>query len=191
MMRLEPLEGVAVQVCEGLGAVGRDFLDVDAALFGEHEQSLLLTPVERDREVVLALDVGRLLDPELADDVPVDVQPEDRLRVLRGLVGRLGELDPAGLSAAAGEDLRLDDDLAADLLGGGASLFGSCRDTPFGYGDPEALEQFLSLMLVEVHRRGDSSLGTVLAASSAPAVQFRRTRSRRPHVLTSAPQAVP
>ena len=82
-----------------------------------------------------------------------DVEPEDLLGLLPRVVGILGELDPAGLAAAAGEDLRLDDDLAADLLGGCARLVGRRRESPLRYGDPEALEELLALVLVEVHRR--------------------------------------
>ena len=69
-----------------------------------------------------------------------------------GLVGRVGELDPAGLAAAAGQHLRLDDDLPADLLGRRARLLGARREPPLGDGDPEALEELLALVLVEIHR---------------------------------------
>ena len=96
---------------ERVGILLGDLLDLDAALRREHEQRLLRATVERDREVVLLRDVGRALDPEAPDDVPVDVEPEDVLRLLLGVVGALGELDAAGLAAAAGEHLRLDDDL--------------------------------------------------------------------------------
>ena len=97
----------------------------------------------------------------------VDVQPEDRLGVLRGLVRRVCELDPARLPSAPGQHLGLDDDLAADLLGGGSGLLRGRGDTPLRDRDPEALEEFLSLVLVEVHRRGDSSLGAGPSASDA------------------------
>ena len=98
-------------------------------------------------------DVGGLLDPELADDVAVDVQAEDRLGVLSGLLGRVRELDPAGLTAPPGQDLRLDDDLAADLLRGRARLFRRRRKPSLGDGNAEPLEELLALVLVEVHRR--------------------------------------
>ena len=191
LVGLEALERVDMEPRQRLGPLGRDLLDVDPAFLREHEERLLLAPVERDREVVLALDVGGFLDPELADDVAVDVQPEDRLGVLRGLVRRVCELDSAGLPSAPGQHLGLDDDLAADLLGGGSGLLRGRGDTPLRDRDPEALEEFLSLVLVEVHRRGDSSLGAVLTASRASPVQFRWTCDRRPHILTSAPRAVP
>ena len=63
---------------------------------------------------------------------PLMSMPEDRLRVLRGLVGRVGELDPAGLPAAPGQHLGLDDDLAADLLGRRAGLVRGRREPPLG-----------------------------------------------------------
>ena len=44
------------------------------------------------------------------------------LRLLLGVVRVVGELDPARLAAAAGQHLRLDDDGAAELLGGRARL---------------------------------------------------------------------
>ena len=83
----------------------------------------------------------------------VDVQAEDRLGVLRGLVGRVGELDPARLAAPAGQHLGLDDDLAADLLGRGARLVRGLREPPLGDGNAEPLEELLALVLVEVHAR--------------------------------------
>ena len=72
--RLEALERVDVQPDERVGVLLRDLLDLDAALRREHEERLLRAAVERDREVVLLRDVGRLLDPELVDDVAVDVE---------------------------------------------------------------------------------------------------------------------
>jgi hypothetical protein len=94
-----------------------------------------------------------LLDPELADDMTVDVQPEDRLRVLGGLFRRVRELDPAGLSAAARQHLGLDDDLRPELLGRCPSLVGGRGDATLRDGNPEAFEELLPLVLVEVHRR--------------------------------------
>src|SRR5262249_3699365 len=107
--RLETLERVDVEANERVRILLGDLLDLDAALRREHEERLLRTPVEGDGEVVLARDVGRLLDPERPDDVPSDVEPEDVAR-LRLSVGRiLGELDATGLAPAAGQHLRLDD----------------------------------------------------------------------------------
>src|SRR5215218_1601514 len=103
---------------------GIDIEEVDSALLREHEERLLLAAVERQREVVLARNVRRGLDPELAHDVPVDIHAENRERMRLGVVGALGELDPAGLASPAREHLGLDDDLAAELLCSSARLFG-------------------------------------------------------------------
>ena len=114
---LEALERIDVQADQRLRALFRDLLDLDAALRGEHEERLLRAAVERDGEVVLALDVRRLLDPERADDVAVDVESEDVAGLRLRVGGIVRELDAAGLAAAAGQHLRLDDDRAAELLG--------------------------------------------------------------------------
>ena len=131
----------------------RDLLDLDAALRREHEERLLRAAVERDGEVVLSLDVRRLLDPELADDVAVDVEPEDVACLRLGVGGIVGELDAAGLAAAAGEHLRLDDDGAAELLGRLARLLRRRREPAVRDRDPDAPEEILALVLVKVHRR--------------------------------------
>ena len=69
--------------------------------------------------------------------------------------GSVGELDAAGLAAAARQHLSLDDDRAAELLGRGARLLRRRREPPLGDGDPEPPEELLALVLVEVHRRAD------------------------------------
>ena len=64
--------------------------------------------------------------------------PRIVLRLLLGVGRVLGELDAAGLAAAAGQHLRLDDDRAAELLGRRARLLGRRREPPVGDGDAEA-----------------------------------------------------
>ena len=86
--RLPPLQRVDVQAHERVRVVRGDLLDLDPALRREHEERLLGAAVERDREVVLLRDVGRLLDPDLADDVAANVEPQDLARLLLG-VGRV------------------------------------------------------------------------------------------------------
>ena len=149
---LEALERVDVQAHERVGVVLRDLLDLDAALRGEHEERLLRATVERDREVVLLRDVGGLLDPDLLDDVAADVEPDDVPRLLLRVRGILGELDAAGLAAAARQHLSLDDDRAAELLGSRARLLRGRREPPLGDRDSELLEELLALVLVEIHR---------------------------------------
>ena len=71
-----------------------------------------------------------------------------------------GELDPAGLAAAAGQHLRLDDDLAAELLGRLPRLGGRRRQPPVAEtGMPMAREELLALVLVEVHGGGEPTSG--------------------------------
>ena len=59
-----------------------------------------------------------------------DVEADDVLRLLLGVRGILGELDAARLAAAARQDLGLDDDLTAELLGRRARLGRRPRDAP-------------------------------------------------------------
>ena len=70
--------------------------------------------------------------------------------MLLGLVGGLGELDPAGLAAAAGLDLRLDDH-DAELLGGRPGLGGGVGDDAEGDRDIVLGEELLRLVLHQIH----------------------------------------
>ncbi len=145
-----------MQADERIRALLGDLLDLDAALRREHEERLLRAAVERDREVVLLRDVGGLLDPQLADDVAVDVETEDPARLRLRVGGIVCELDAARLAAAAGEHLRLDDDRTAERRRRGSRLFGRDRDAAVGDGDADAPEKLLALVLVEIHG-GDST----------------------------------
>src|SRR5207245_5786461 len=115
------------------------------------EERLLLTAVEGERQVILLRDLGGTLDPEPADDVAADVQPQDLSRAGLGLAGRGGELDAARLATATRQHLRLDDDGAAEVGGGPSGLGRADREAALRYGDAEALEQLLALALVEGH----------------------------------------
>jgi hypothetical protein len=67
--------------------------------------------------MIFAGDLGRRHDQHLLDDQTLDGHPQDLLRRLRGLGGRLGELDPASLAPAASVDLRLHHDRATNSAG--------------------------------------------------------------------------
>ena len=103
--------------------------------------------VEDDRGVVLRGDVRGLLDPHLVDREAADVHAEDRLGVLLGLGAVLGDLDAAGLAAAADQHLRLDDAGVADLVGGRDGLVDAWwRARRSGHGNAVAGEQLLALV---------------------------------------------
>src|SRR5919108_109714 len=154
VIRLEALERADAQARERVGVLLRDLLDLDSALLRQHVERLLRASVERDREVVLLRNVGRLFDPELADDMAADVEAEDVARPRLRVVGIVSELDPARLAAPAREHLRLDDDGAAELLGGPSRFLRGRRQPPVRDGYAEAPEELLALVLVEIHRRG-------------------------------------
>jgi hypothetical protein len=161
LVRLEPLEWIDPEARQRLWTLGGDLLDFDAALLGEDVERAFLATVEGQREVVLPRDVGGRLDPQLADDVAVDVHPEDGAGVLFGLVGAVGKLDPTRLAPSSRQHLGLDDHLAAQLLGSRSSLLRRGGETPLRDRDPEAAEELLALVLVEIHGRG-ASLSSVL-----------------------------
>ena len=80
------------------------------------------------------------------------VMPIISPRELLGLVGRLGELDAAALAAAAGVDLRLDDDDAAAEAAGDVAGFGGVeRDLAARHGHAVAREDGFGLILVDFH----------------------------------------
>src|SRR5215204_635591 len=98
-----------------LGPLDGELLDLHAALLRGHGQEGAVGPVEQVGEVVLLGDVAGLGHHHLVRDVPLDVQPEDVLGARLGVLGVVGELHAAGLAAATGLHLRLDDDGLADL----------------------------------------------------------------------------
>jgi hypothetical protein len=150
---------VDVALDQGLGVLLGDRLDVHPALGGDHRQQLLLGAVENHRRVVLGGDVGPGLDPDLVDlERPLaaraaDVHAEDRLGMLARLIGVGGDLDPAGLAAAADQHLGLDRTGEADPLGGGYGGLDCRGDLAARHGYAVLGEELLSLILEEVHSR--------------------------------------
>jgi hypothetical protein len=89
---------------------------------------------------------------------------EHLLGVLDGVVGGLDDLDAAEvgvlleatLAAAAGVDLRLDDDDGVagglgQLVGGGAGVVRAEHDPRLRDGDAEAAQELLALVFVDLH----------------------------------------
>ena len=157
----------------GLG----DLLDVDAAHVAEQHQRPLRGAVPDDAGVVLLLDLGFGVDEDAARHVAVDLQLQDRLGVLGGLLGRVGELDAARLHPAAAQHLRLDHDRAADLLGGLAGLVGRFAEAVLGDGNPRQLDDLACLVLVEAHQRRGTLSDRQVPPGARKATRIDSTRS--------------
>ena len=134
-----------------LGLLLGDLLDVDAADRREDHHRLLADAVPDDARVVLLLDLRARVDEHATRHVAVDLEREDLARVGLGLLGRVGELDAAGLHAPARQHLRLDHRRATDPLRDRARLGGVGREAVVGDGDAGALDDLARLVLEESH----------------------------------------
>ncbi len=134
-----------------LGLLLGDLLDVDAPDRREDHHRLLADPVPHDPGVVLLLDGSLGIDQYPAWHVPAYLQGQDVARVRFGLLGRVGELDPAGLHAPPGEHLGLDDRGPSDPPRDRAGLGGVGREAVVGDGDAGALDDLARLELEEPH----------------------------------------
>ncbi len=93
-----------------------DLFDVDAAGRRHHHEGLTAPAVDHHADIEFLRYVDGSRDEHLFDPYSLEIHAENRLRLRGGLVGSRGELDPSRLSPAADENLRLDDDGAADFL---------------------------------------------------------------------------
>ena len=128
-----------VAAADVVGVLLGDLLDVDAAHVAEQQQRPLAGAVPDHAGVVLLLDRGLGVDEHAARHVAADLELEDRLGVLGGLVGGVGELHAAGLHAPAGQHLRLDHRRATDPLRDLARLVGGRGEAEVGDRDPGPL----------------------------------------------------
>ncbi len=151
----DALERVDADAGQGLGALGREGLDVHAALARAHRQVLALGAVQEDGEVVLGVEVDAVGDEDGAHRVALDVHAQDVAGAGFGLLNGAGELDAAGLAAAAGLDLGLDDHQLAtrveEGLRGAARLLGGRGHGAVEHGDAVLAKQVPGLVLVEIH----------------------------------------
>ena len=130
-----------------LRVLGGDLLDLHAAFGRRHDDDAAGAAVDDHAEVELARDVDALLDEQALDHLALgpglvrdELHAEDLLRRLARVGGALGDLHAAALAAAAGVDLRLDDDdLVAGLLldrARRASASSIMHGLPLGTGTP-------------------------------------------------------
>ena len=122
---------------DGLGVLVGGHLDLDAALDGGDAEVVAVGPVDEEGEVVLLGDVGRRGDQHPVDGVALDVHAEDLAGLGDRVLRVLGQLDAAGLAAAADLDLRLDDHPASPLASAAAAASsGSVTTVPRVTGTP-------------------------------------------------------
>ena len=134
-----------------VGVLVRDDLDLDAALGAGDAEVVAVGAVDQEGEVVLLGDVGGRRDQHPVDGEALDVHAEDLARLGDGVLGVLRQLHAAGLAAAAGLDLRLDDDAAALGLGRGLGVLGLCDDGADRHRHVVLGEELLRLVLHQVH----------------------------------------
>ena len=146
------------------GRLGRDLLDLDAALGRRHERDAPAVAVDDRAQVELALHREPLLDVQAPDLLPLvarlvrdELHAEDLLRRARAPLGAaLGDLDASALAAAARVDLRFDDDdlalgLVSEALRGGFRLVDREGRIPLGDRHAVLREELLALVLVDFH----------------------------------------
>jgi hypothetical protein len=149
--RVDPVDRVDRDPGQRVRPLDGQLLDLHPALDRGHRQVRPVGPVEQVGHVVLGVDVAGLGDQDPAYQVALDVQAEDRRRLLRGLVGVGRQLDAAGLAPAPGLDLGLHHHGGADPAGGDPRLLGGVGHLPRQHGYAVRGEELLRLVLVQVH----------------------------------------
>src|SRR5579884_2398986 len=112
----------------------------------------MLGAVEREAGVILASDLHLLLDQDLLDGQALKVHAEDLTRNLASLFGRVRELDPAGLTAASYQDLRLHRD-RTEAPGDRLGLLRSLGDLAGWNGNAGLPQQVLRNVLLKFQER--------------------------------------
>ena len=154
-----PTAGSTLTLTIELRLFRRDVLDLHAALRGGDDHHALRLAVEHEAQIELLGDGDAAFDIEAVDDlargaglVRDQLLAEEFVGGIEHFVLRAAELDAARLAAAAGVDLGLDDpELAADLARPVGRLLGAVGQRALGNGHAEAGQDFLGLILVNVH----------------------------------------
>ena len=140
---------------------------------GGHDHDPLRFPVQNEAQIQLPRDVGGLLDPQAMDLLARsprllgDQRPAQQGgRIIPHLRLGMAELDPAHLAPATGMDLCLHDDgESAQFAGAIGRLFRGIGQPALRYRYAKAGQDFLGLMLVNVH--GCLLLETVVRGGGA------------------------
>src|SRR4051794_22622486 len=171
-----------------VGVLVRGDLDLHTALGGGDAEVVAVGAVDEEGEVVLLRDVGRRCDQRPVDRVALDVHAEDLARLRDGVLWVLGQLDAAGLAAASGLDLGLDDHAATPTrtlgLGRGLRLLG-CGDHGADRDRDAVLgEELLRLVLHQIHDPPTSRSRDAWHPSPAPRDPAKPGRGDLGHTAT-------
>ena len=168
-------QGVDGDAGERLGTLLGEGFDVHAAFARAHGQIAALGAVQENGDVEFGIDVGAGADQDRTHRMTFDVHSEDLAGPPLGLEGAAGELDSAGLAAAARLDLGFDDDqrrTGVEQAGGDLTrLLGGCSGRAVEHRHPVRSEQVSRLILIQIHTVHPSG-----SACSGPAVDLRAQR---------------
>ncbi len=175
---------------------GGDLLDVHAAGSARHHHRLAGGAIEHEAQIQLARHLQTFLDEDTRHDAPFraglmrdERHAEHLAGDALGLVGRSRELHAAALAAAAGVNLRLDDDeLAAEAACDLARLGAVERNFTARHGDAVARKDGFGLVLVDFHQwRSNKLLMLTCALSRRNSKLFYRChRDRASSIRRSA-----
>src|SRR5262249_40374188 len=141
------------------GSPGRHLLDVHTAGGRSHKDQRRRGAVEQYPQIKLLLDPQSFLDEQRMnrsafrtrlgrDQIHSDHLSRQVVNVFR----RAREFDTAALAAPAGVDLRFDDHWQPQFFGGLLGLGDRTRNLPARDFDVETAQQFLTLILMNLHR---------------------------------------
>ena len=161
--RAEPDGGVDTLLVDGVGVFGGDFLDLHAAGLRSHKHQLAGGAIEHDAEIEFAVDGGGLLDQQALHLLPLGsglvgdkLHAEDVFSVLLGVFARTGHLYAPAFAAAAGMNLRFDDDargaLGKEFAGHVVGFFEGIGHFAPGDGNAVLCQDLFRLILVNFQR---------------------------------------
>jgi hypothetical protein len=136
----------------------RNLFDFHTAFGACHHHGFSQGAVDEHREVEFPFNPHLLFNQHLAHLLTFrsglvrnKLHTKNLAGYLLGVLDGVGELDATALAASAGMDLRLYDNLSAQLLSDLPGLLRRRSHTAVGHRHPELSEHILSLILVDLH----------------------------------------
>src|SRR5258705_6359342 len=189
LMREEPVARIDRQLMDFVGCLGGHFLDVDAARGTHHEDGPLRRAIHDDADVALRRDLRRRRDEHLVHREVLDRHAEDGFGMRLGLGSGFGEFHTAGLTAAAGMDLGLHHDLAAEALRDGAGFRRRAGDLTRRDRDAVAPQNVPCLILVQIHACSFAIVVPALPCNAASPSASSAMMARSPPARTKSAAA--